>query len=330
MNFRSDLADIIKRHLDEHDICYEKNLDVSSLAARYFEMCNRMVARIPRTVHFSSKIHDTLGSLRRAADTAQQEAAADAWGAVFLIRHLFEAGENVNRFLSARIDSATGKRSRDGLLWDFGMHHFHLSKEVEQSGFIKRADYLLFAIVAQKDAYFVDVRPHPRPGDLGWVRQDLLYIVQSNWPQLVKANVLPGVQGTRTVLTDEEKQELRRKNVNYIAQIGDNAIAPLGGGTMADGSSALCMMWALKLLDEIKWHQRVFDAQHEEFRSELSAQEKEQADRMEFKLVLAASLNLSPEDITSLTADECLSRNLYRMGFAVVETTTASPIIIFR
>ncbi len=327
MNFESDLAHIIKQQFDKHNIFYEDNLDVRSLAARYFEMLNRRITPLPRRVYFSEEIHESLGELTREKVAKQREKAASAWEAVFLIRHLLTEGENVNCFLSKGIDSATGERSLDGLLWDFGMHHFHLSKEVKGSGFVKRSDYLLFAIVAQEDAYFVDVRLHPpRRGDIGWVRQDLLRIMHSNWPELVEPNILRGVKGTE--LTDEEKQELRRKNVNCAVQMGDNAIAPIGGGMVADGSSLLCRWWALKLLHEIKQHQSFFDNHPAELRSGLEAKGMELGGRMEFKLVLADSLNLSAEEITSLTADQCLSRDLYRMGFVVVEAAKILPIVV--
>ena len=185
----------------------------------------------------SEEIHDSLGQLSRQADSEQQEKAAEAWDAVFHICYLLKEGENVNAFLSKNITRAA---SLDGLLWDFGMHHFHLSKEVEPSGFVKRSDYLLFAIVTQDKVYCVDVQRHPQQGDLGWVRQDLLRIVHSNWPELIKAKILRGVEGT--ALTDEQKQELRRKNINSVTQIGDIAIAPMGGGMTTAGTGVLCQM----------------------------------------------------------------------------------------
>ena len=117
MNFESDLAHNIKRQFDEHNIVYKAALDVRSLTARYLEMLNRRIVPIPRKVHFSEEIHDSLGALRRKADMEQRKAAADAWGAVFLIRHLLVEGKNVNCFLSTRIDHAAGRMSKDGLLW---------------------------------------------------------------------------------------------------------------------------------------------------------------------------------------------------------------------
>lgn len=325
MNFESDLAQIIKQQFDEQKISYEDNVDVPSLAARYLEMLNRRITPLPRRVYFSEEIHESLGKLRRQADTEQQEAAAESWGAVFLIRNLLEEGKNVNGFLSTGIDSGTGKRSIDGLLWDFGMHHFHLSRKphrsekFRQKGFLNRSGYLLFAIVTQENAYFVDVRRHPsRRDDIGWVRQDLLRIVYSNWPELIESNVLRGVKGT--VLTDEEKQELRRKNVNCAVQIGDNAITPMGGGVTAAGTSTLCQFLADKFLNEIGELQSYLETQPTEVRSALQSKGSSIAGDMEFKLVLLDSLGWPDEMVRSLKG------SLHNTGFGIVEVTTRTFI----
>ena len=326
MSFKSDLVRIIKQQFDNVGVLYEDTLDTCALAASYLEMLNRRVVLIPRTVHYSKEIHESLGDLKRKADMPQGRAQGDAWTAVFLIRCLLAEGKNVNRFLSTRIDSATGKKSRDGLLWDYGMHHFHLSTTFEESGFVKRSDYLLFAIITQEHAYFVDVRLHRDPQNLGWVRQELLKIVHSNWPELIESNILQGVKGT--VLADEEKAELRRKNINHVPELGGNPVAPLGGGTMADGSSALCRVSAMKLLHEIRRHQTYFDAQPSDLRSALEDKGVKIAGGMEFELVLQDGLNPSEELIDSLRSERCLSRDICGMGFAVVERTTRLPIVV--
>ena len=329
MNLKSDLASIIKQQFDQLKIFYEDNLDVCSLAARYLEMLNRRVIPSRRRVHFSEEIHDSLGALRRKADMEQQKRSADAWGAVFFIRYLLTEGLNVNGFLSKRINFATGRRSRDGLLWDFGMHHFHLGQKFDADGFVKRnnrPDYLLFAILTEENAYFVDVKPHPNHHDLGWVRQDLLNIVHSNWPELIEPHILRGVKGT--LLTDEEKAELRRKNCNLAPEIGRKAVAPLGGGTMADGSSAACRWQAQRLLYEMERHQDYFDTQPSDLRSALEDKGMTIDGEMEFDLVLLDDLGPPDELIGSLTEDQCLSKGLGQMGLAVVERTTRSPIVV--
>ena len=121
------------------------------------------------------------------------DGALEAWRTVFDLRHRLVKGERVTHFLSKGIAEA---KSQDGMLWDFGMHHFHLCRRLDPSvGFVERSDYLLFAIIADDAAYFVDVRKHHDPKGLGWVRQDLLRIVHSNWPALIERHELRGVTG---------------------------------------------------------------------------------------------------------------------------------------
>ena len=52
------------------------------------------------------------------------------------------------------------------------------------------------------------------------------------------------------------------------------------------------------------------------------------AEKMEFELVLLDGLDPSNELIDSLKEDQCLSRDLCQMGFAVVEATTRAPIVV--
>ena len=127
-------------------------------------------------MHFASQLHDTLGRLADESNPQERVKALDAWRTVFRLRHLFTSGGDLTPYLSRGIKDAT---SRDGLLWDYGMHHFHLSSRVEKSGLIS-GHYLLFAIVTD-DRTFFDVRKHRDPQDLQWVRQDLLEIVHTNW-----------------------------------------------------------------------------------------------------------------------------------------------------
>ncbi len=330
--FKSDLVRIIKQNFDNAGVAYDNNMDVCSLTASYLEMLNRRIVPFPRTVHFSEEIHNSLGSLIRECDVERQEKAREAWTTVFFIRYLLAEGQSVNGFLSTRIEFATGKGSRDGLLWDFGLHHFHLSrkphsdKKIWEKGFVERSDYLLFAIITQNHAYLVDVRPHQDPQNLGWVRQELRKIVYRNWPELIEPHILRGVRGD--MVTDEELRELRRKNVNHCPELGGRAVAPLGGGTMADGSSTLCKVMAMRLLHEIERHQSYFDTKPPDLLSALKDKGPDIAGEIEFELVLLDELNPSAEPIDSLKDNHCLSKDLYYFGLAVMERTTRLPIAI--
>ena len=323
MDLESDLITIVKQQFAKEGIRYKDGGSAGDFASRYLEMQARRVVPSPREVHFSNEIHDSLGRLRRETNLVRRANALEAWGAVFRLWYCFSNGEDVMPYLSKNIRDAEFK---DHLLWDYGMHHFHLSSGVDKSGFVKRSDYLLFAIVADTDVFFVDVREHHDPEDLLWVRQDLLNIVHSNWPKLTGSHILCAVAGD--TVTNEEKKELRRKGANLVRELGGHAIAPLGGGMAADGSSILCRWWALKLLHEIRLHEQYFCGDMTDLRAALDAKGMEVPGGMEFQLVLLDSLTLSPQQIDSLREDQHLSRDLCRMGFAIVEATTRSLIMV--
>ena len=323
MSLYSDLSRLIRDQFDKHGISYDRSMPLQRLTARYFEMTMRRIQPIPRRVHFSDETHTSLGELSRRgkSDTSAQ----DAWEAVFRLRQLLVDGANVNGFLSTRIRRAA---ALDGLLWNYGTHHFHLGRGRDKDGFIDRSCDLLFAIAAPRDAYFVDVRPHPESRGIGWVSQELLQIVHSNWPNLIGANILHGVSGVE--LTDEEMQELRRKNVNYAMNIDGKAVAPLLGGMGGDGSSVLCTLSASWLMNELRCHEKVL--RDEEVRQaviqDLRGKGFDVEPTLEFELVFLEDLPTSPELIASLTAESCISRNLSRRGVAIVEKQSRSPIAI--
>ena len=323
MSLESDLSRLIRDQFDKNGISFERSMGVERLTARYFEMTTRLIQPVPRDVHFSDQIHTSLGELSREGES--HSSARDAWGMVFGLRQHLVDGVNVNAFLSKNIRKADGW---DGLLWTYGMHHFHLGRETNKDGFVKRSKHLLFAIVTPTDAYFVDVRPHPPKNGIGWVSQELLHIVHSSWPSLIEANVLHGVTGDK--LTDEEMQELRRKNINYAMTIDGKAIAPLRGGMAGDGSSVLCTFSAISLLKELRYHEEVLG--NEEVRQavaeDLRGKGHDVESTLEFELVLLEESAPTPELIAALTAEGCISRDLCRRGFAIVERKSRSPIVV--
>ena len=213
MDFLSDLKVAIVSEFRHQGISFPENADLKHLASRYLEMRIRRIEPVPREVHFSEEIHYSLRKLSRETDPKVREEALEAWGTVFYLRHLFVSGDTVMPFLTDRV---TNTEKTDGLLWDYGMHHMHLSREPGKCGFVKRSDWLLFAIVADQDVFFVDLRKHKDPERQGfeWVRQDLLDIVHNNWPELTESRLLHGVTGSE--VTNAEKLELRRKNVNLV------------------------------------------------------------------------------------------------------------------
>lgn len=330
MNFEGDLTRIFRSQFDWLGISYDPGLDFGELVVRYLEMVNRRISEVPRKVRLSEEIHSSLGRLSATDSDAPEERnkKSEAWRAVFFLRHRFESGKNVNGFLSKGIEYATGRRSKDGLLWDFGMHHLHLSMELTQSGFVERSDYLLFVIVTDESAYFVDVRPHRDPQGLVWVRQDLLKIVESNWPELIEPNVLKGIL-PGTPVSDDERKALRKSNMVSAMEVNGAVAVPLGGGTTMDGSSLTCRVRAMQLLHEVRRHQELFESHASEIASRLKEHGIDCSGKPELRMALLESLELDANVVASLKSDDCLSKNLCHMGFVVVEGETRKPVTIF-
>ena len=136
VDFESDLKSIIMKQFDEAGVHYDRHADIGELTVRYMENLNRRIVPTPRQVLLSEEIHDSLGELRRKTDIENKRDTAEAWTATFFIRWLLSEGGNVNGFLSKGIEHAAGNRRKDKLLWDFGMHHFHLRKQFEATGFL--------------------------------------------------------------------------------------------------------------------------------------------------------------------------------------------------
>ena len=321
MSLRSDLSRPIRGQFDERGISYAPSMGIERLAARYFEMTVRRIEPTPRRVHFSERSRTSLGELsRRGADNGS---ARTAWRGVFRLRRRFTDGENVNAFLSRNIRAAG---SWDGLLWQCGMHHFHLGAETTDGGFVNRSDYLLFAIVAPEDVYFVDVRPHPPRGSVEWVNREFLRIVDSSWPGLMETRVLCGVDGDE--LDDEELRALGRGNVTGAPGIGGSATAPLLGGLAGDGS--LCTLWAGRLLGELRHHEEAL--RKARVRASvvrgLRARGFDVGADFEVELVFLEDMDPTRALRDALSAETCIGRNLCRMELAVVERKTRQALAI--
>ena len=129
-------------------------------------------------------------------------------------------------------------------------------------------------------------------------------------------------------MTDQERARLREKNANVATDLGGHAVAPLGGGMTAAGSSILCRRLADELMHEIERHQAFFGAQSQDLRMGLKNSGIATDGTMEFDLVLLEELGAPKNVLDALGADSCLSKRLCELGLAVMERTTRRPIVV--
>lgn len=122
---------------------------------------------------------------------------------------------------------------------------------VKKDGFAKSGKYLLYASFTKDQAYFIDVREHPKNDDSGkveWTSRSLLEIIVYNWPDLRKMNIFK-----EAVLCDSDGNQISIDD-NVIAQLAANHVntmLPVKGGLyilsfgyMKSGDSASAAMKA--------------------------------------------------------------------------------------
>lgn len=149
----------------------------------------------------------------------------------------------------------------DGMLNDFGIHHFHLGIDPHPTkvGFKERSDPVLFAIVREEDFYVLGCFPHR-----AWHQQSLLDVAYSNWPILF-ASVVPNDAQMQLSYspTDADIKKLRKHYINTLTKRPEGTVTfSLGGGLASDNGSAmvtrdingikrLCIKWERIVNEEI-------------------------------------------------------------------------------
>ena len=100
-----------------------------------------------------------------------------------------EQGRELTRYLSrtVRVGFALPRDPRqkhlgrrqdlDLLLNDWGIHHLHVSTQVESDGFVRRDGPIIFAIFKPNLAYLIDIMKH---GD--WACEHMIRVIVDTWP----------------------------------------------------------------------------------------------------------------------------------------------------
>lgn len=144
-------------------------------------------------------------------------------------------GENVNPHLNK---TSVDPNEQDGMLNDFGIHHFHLGANLE-GDFMERTGEVAFVLINQDTAFFIDAPLHGRGSTdpLVWNRQKHIQTIHDEQPHLLEAFRVHGSIKANTY-TDEQRSKLRKLNFNPFTQVNDGTcyISP-GFGTVISGDS---------------------------------------------------------------------------------------------
>ena len=159
-------------------------------------------------------------------------------------------GKDVNAYQSktlTRFNDTSGtknKKRTDGLWADWGIHHLHLPVNAAINGqeYSERSEWLLFLMVYQDVALFIDVRKHDEENLFSLT--DLVENYIDSWPEDAERFQLKGILGLAgSPLSDAERKELRSSGVNSAPQVnGKVYMGPGMGVTSAVTSTRVSLL----------------------------------------------------------------------------------------
>jgi len=144
-----------------------------------------------------------------------------------------ESGQYLQPHLSTQSDNPD---YQDLMFYDWGIFHFHLgtNPHPRRQGFVERTGDLLFAIADSDTArmYLIDIHPHQG----GFTNQDLLRILEENWPEIIEPYALKRCVGLPDNDSDSNIKRYREAGINTILQTpGGRFLKSMGGGITSAG-----------------------------------------------------------------------------------------------
>lgn len=237
MDLCEDYCEMVHSWMKEHGVQSDK--DGEDLWYDFFNLQKKSVSPQKRIVHYSKEF----------ACPSEVELGLK------LLVQKFENGNDVSLHLSK---DATSPSEFDGLLYDWGIYHFHLGETIDhQTGRIERTGPVLFAKIDNENVYCINVYSHGKNVQQPWAKQDLLKIIHNNWPQTIAKWKLPdGIElcpESITLPSDSQYAFLRRSGISTAIFV-DKGIAYIspGGGYMSTGHSQEIVLYCQRVHNTLK------------------------------------------------------------------------------
>jgi hypothetical protein len=289
--FLSDAAQIATDLVRDYGLTFKGDIPaLSDPMLRWMDFAARYVSPRPRTIVASLAFPKSLPTdIEQAFRTLESK---------------FQQGEDVNHFQSKGLvlhndTSGMRRQSRTDLLWaDWGVHHFHLTREPVPLGsyFSARSDWLLFCIVQDDSVGLVDIREHSEI-DL-FADKELINIIVRSWPHYMNQFRLDGVLAANGQTTAEELSKLRKSGIATAIEVdGQVYVAPGMGVTTASTASRVTSS-IVKVRRCLRELARIVSLNDSQFRRDAAASGIQQP---EFRLTITAQ-GLSVFEVVSKTA----------------------------
>lgn len=143
-------------------------------------------------------------------------------------------GESINAHLSKFTLNPLDPHFNDGMLNDWGIHHFHLGTSYQTNNLIERTSQLLYGVVTQDSFYEICIAEHGH-----WTDKELLQIINDNWKHLLDRFIVRGIEISNQV-SNSDLHTLRSNAINCPVVLNDGTILLCpGGGIATNGSSVV-------------------------------------------------------------------------------------------
>lgn len=237
MDLCADYSELVKNWMKCQGIQSDK--DGEDLWYDFFNLQKKSVRPQKRTVHYSKEF----------------VCPSEVKLGLKLLVHKFENGDDVSLHLSK---DASSQSKFDGLLYDWGIYHFHLGETINnQTGRIKRTGPVLFAKIDNENVYCINIYSHGKNVQQPWTKQNLLKIIHNNWPQTIAKWKLPdGIElypENITPPTDSQYASLRKSGISTAIYVykGIAYFSP-GGGYTSTGHSQEIVRYCHKVHNTLK------------------------------------------------------------------------------
>ncbi|WP_347505847.1 hypothetical protein [Pseudomonas anguilliseptica] len=168
----------------------------NSLPGRFFDSLRRRISAAPRALNVSDVFSVPIGF---------EQGWATFSGKI-------SQGGDLNPHLSGAHQSLL---NHDGLLNDWGVHHFHLGIKLQakKPHLIERTGPVVIAYVNANTFYAIGIYDHkPAP----WSKLEIIEALHRNWPEAIEQFVAHGVSGAE--LSEEQRTNARKKTTRFSSK----------------------------------------------------------------------------------------------------------------
>ena len=224
------------------------------------------------------------------------------------LQRKIEAGESLTPHQSKDHRSFI---NQDGLLDDWGIHHFHLGVGPHQKypDLVERTPPVVFALVTDEVFYAINTYKHE-----GWAKTEVVETLHQNWPDAIRQFVIHG--SSSDSVTEAQRTTLRKKRANCSVTVKDGTVyGPLGGTISFGGMTVEAVVRTDVCHDEIRRFQCAVEESAEQIVSQLKSLGHTVVGELRAKYVIhegEMAIRLPDHGLTVKIAFETTSRTLSR------------------